>query len=530
MHMRRFVEERVRLGLLLGAGGLTALASALVGAGVWRVGVPGEWQWPFYRFPARWSLLGAVLASGAALVGLAAYGVSRRPTSRRFAGALVAAMVLAALGLFASLDALGPRGMVEEEAYVTVAPWVGGYYLESLRVGSLREFLAGYDDYIRPIPINDPLRGHIADHPPGPIILHVLVNRFVGRVPAVSDLFYPGERTHRAIERELARRPLARHEVAGIGAAAMLFRVLAALVVVPVYLLGRAVHSRRTGFLAAALSALVPALHVFSPYVDQVQPFLSALVLWLFWRAARSPHRGWAWSAAAGVSLFAALQFTLAFLALVFTMAVAAGLMALAGGASRRASEAAPAAREHGGRETVRDRLGRWGLLALGGVMGVLVPALASFVVLDYDVMNVWWLCFSKHAAFAETFHRTYWKWALFGPVEVALFVGPPVACLVVWRAARRAWGRLRKRAMAAGGVAEAFLWALLATAFALNVSGKNLGEVARLWMFLMPLAAVAAAGELGRWRRPVLGFLVTAGLLVYQDVVFVAVLDVFGV
>jgi len=527
MHMRRFVEERARLALLLGAGGLTALASGLVGAGVWRVGVPGEWQWPFYRFPARWSLVGPALASAAALGGLGAYGALRRTASRLFTGGLVAAMVVAALGLFASLDALGPRGMVEEEAYVTVAPWVGGYYLESLRVRSLREFLARYDDNIRPIPINDPLRGHISDHPPGPIVLHVLVNRFVGRVPAVSGLFYPGERTHRAIERDLARRPLARHEVAGIGAAAMLFRGFAALVVVPVYLLGRAAYSRRAGLLAAALSALIPALHVFGPYVDQVQPFLCALILWLFWRAARSPHRGWAWSAAAGVSLFAALQFTLAFLALGFTMAVAAALMALAGGASRRADEAASAAPEHGGRETVRDRLGRWGLLALGGVMGVLVPALASFLVLDYDVMNVWWLCFSKHAAFAETFHRTYWKWVLFGPVEVALFVGPPVACLVVWRAAHRAWGRLRRRTLRAP--ADALLWALLATAFALNVSGKNLGEVARLWMFLMPLGAVAAAGELDRWRRPVVGFVVTAGLMAYQGVVFVAVLDVFG-
>ena len=516
---------------------LAGAACALVGAGVWRIGVPGEWQWAVHRAPANgWALVPALVA-GAALIGLAAWGAARPGLPRAGCAAILAAMSLAAFGLQQSCAELPPGGAAYQATYVTIAPWVGGYYLESFRVdeaGGVRAYLAGYRTRIAPLAVNDPLWGHLSDHPPGPVLLHWAVNRSVRASSALTDALYPGEGLHRLAERRYARRPLERADLAGVAASALLFRLLAALVVVPAYILGRMAYGPRAGLIGAALAALVPALHVFGPYPDQVQPVIALTVLCLFWRSVDARAGRWPWAAAAGVALFVGLQFTMAFLTLVFTMGAIAALRVVralcsvrhagGGGPGPSAGDAPPA-----------DRTWRkWAALGLAGAVGVLVPALAVFLLLDYDVVGVWALCLRKHAGFARTFGRTYWKWALFGPVEVALFAGVPVAMAMLRRASRQAAGCFVRTRRAQGGAeahpfrCDVLLWAVLLTGVALNVSGKGLGEVARLWMFLMPPMAVAAGAGLAEERRT-LGWALAGGVMLYQAAAFCAVLDVFG-
>jgi hypothetical protein len=81
----------------------------------------------------------------------------------------------------------------------------------------------------------------------------------------------------------------------------------------------------------------------------------------------------------------------------------------------------------------------------------------------------------------------------LLNPVEYLAFVGVPVACLLARRAATEAMG-IARRQWSRRDWATVVVVGLLV---ALNVSGANRAEVARLWMFLMPACVASAAAEI---------------------------------
>jgi len=104
------------------------------------------------------------------------------------------------------------------------------------------------------------------------------------------------------------------------------------------------------------------------------------------------------------------------------------------------------------------------------------------------------------------------------------LFMGVPAACLLLWRAVRQAVSKIETRRC------DILLWALLVTLLVLDVSGKSLGETARLWMFFMPLGVLVAAAEIT--EEPYSGRILMALSLVtvFQLVCFRVALNVFGV
>jgi hypothetical protein len=129
-----------------------------------------------------------------------------------------------------------------------------------------------------------------------------------------------------------------------------------------------------------------------------------------------------------------------------------------------------------------RAVLARWGLacglsaavalaLAFGG------PALAAGW--DARVMIV---SLTRHVAFNAT--RSYLVWLLFNPLDLAVFLGVPIALLAAWQTgvrSRRAWSGVRLLPLEALGVAAA------AAVLALTASGLTRGEVGRMWIPLMP-------------------------------------------
>jgi hypothetical protein len=92
----------------------------------------------------------------------------------------------------------------------------------------------------------------------------------------------------------------------------------------------------------------------------------------------------------------------------------------------------------------------------------------------------------SLHAALAihrETYTapRSYALWLVFDLLDLALFLGPPVAALLVARMARSPMARALGLALAV-----------------LVLSGATRGEVGRIWIPLMPLLLVAAVARPG--------------------------------
>jgi hypothetical protein len=247
-----------------------------------------------------------------------------------------------------------------------------------------------------------------------------------------------------------------------------------------VYFIGREVVSREAGIVAVALTALIPSLHLFGPYPDQLFPLFAIGALYAWQRALRVGSAVWA--AAAGVALVIGLLWSLSLLA---AAAAIAGWSILTAWNAWRAGDG-PSRRA-------------WLKSFSGLAAGILVASLLPMALLGYDTWQVWKICLSQHATFAVLFPRSYGSWTLFNPVEFAVFVGLP--SFTLWAVAAGldldGW-RQRKRA----DIVSLPAWTLFGVLFALNLSGKNLGEVARLWMFLMPLAALAGAGVLAGLDR----------------------------
>jgi hypothetical protein len=346
-----------------------------------------------------------------------------------------------------------------------VAPWAGGYYVESVRVTDMGAYLKNYVGMISRLEVNDKIRGHIADHPAGPVVFHWAVNRTLDSWPAAAHWVIPPGANKLS--------GLSDGEFAGIWASAFLFRLSYWLTLILIYLLVREMHSREAGLLALALSALIPSLHLFSPYPDLLLPLFTVAAFYAWHRALR--RGSIAWAALSGAIVVVGLLWSMSLLATVALIGAYSLLVAWRGAVEGRGGP------------------GRSGWLrpTFGWAAGFLISSLLPTLLFGYDVWSVWKTCLSQHATFALHFPRSYWAWTLFNPVEFAVFTGLPAFLLLTVTAAvdfRRWWPERGRQAL------SSFPWALLAVLAALNFSGKNLGEVARLWMFLMPFAAAAGA------------------------------------
>ncbi len=292
-------------------------------------------------------------------------------------------------------------------------------------------------------------------------------------------------------------------ELAGVWLATFVLRLAAALAVVPVFAMARAVYGVRTAIVAAALMAVVPSLVLYSPGIDQAFPVLAATACWLAWTAGA---RGSLLRAAlAGASVSVGLLYSLSF-------AVVGGWAALL----------AAAALGRNGR--LRDT-GRVAALAAAGLAGFAVPVVTLYLAVGYNSPAVWVTCLEANAKFNAQSGRVYWTWLLVNPVEFLVFLGAPVAALFVSRAASGVGDLWRGRGWREADWATLVLAGLLV---ALNLLGANRGEVSRLWMFLMPGCMIAAAAQVERcapYRRAVLVSLFA--LQAVQATVFKSLLDV---
>jgi hypothetical protein len=146
------------------------------------------------------------------------------------------------------------------------------------------------------------------------------------------------------------------------------------------------------------------------------------------------------------------------------------------------------------------------GLLFVGaGVAVLLLPALFGFRHAE-NLQAAMLLHFEHYTA-----PRSYWTWLLFNPWDLALFLGFPVALLLV----RNTWQASRGFTRTKGWPSHALVRVQLVTGLGLVVlllSGAVRGEVGRLLVPLMPLLLVTAllrrqgdeargpgAGEAGR-------------------------------
>lgn len=406
-------------------------------------------------------------------VAMELHRVADRLGRKAWAGAL-AVLTAGALALLVATGTVTPEGPVESVPALALPRTNVFYHNARTRIRSIDQYARQYDKHVRgakPVAVRT--------HPPGPELFYFSLRSvylaYPGLRNAALHVFELTGRWRGRLRQEPLKSLFERHgisptEAEVAAATAFTLKLLACLVVVPVYLLGAGLRSRRTGLVAALFAALLPSVHCFSPGLDQVYPFFAALLAWLALTAVK--ERCVIAGVLFGLLLCVSLLFSLAFV-------VVAGLVALV-----CVSELPLARRARA--EGLAVHL--WWGVGAGAVVGFLVPVIVFRATWDINLFQVWVRCLRANADFNVSAGRTYGPALLSNPIEYLVFLGVPLACLFIGSVR---WG-LRTFRGAPRVAAAVLCFAVLM--IVLNLTGTNRGEVARLWMFTMPFCAVAAA------------------------------------
>ncbi len=471
--------------VIVAATALAVLQVAVVWLPGVPLGVPGEWTWGriLYGGPEAATLflrLFAVLPAFALYAAVSFAGDARFAAAGRKARTIWLVSLTAAGFAFLwvvqdsptyAYDRLG-RGPL-----VLFFPATSGYFTEARNASDFAGYLSNYEALMS--------RGdvlHLGTHPPGLIALHSGLLELYERSPTLVDatlaLRPESVRMTEDLLQSLALaegKPLSRADLAELWGATLLMQLAGVAALIPIYLCAARTAGISAGWRAACLWPIVPALAIFLPKSDAMFPLIGMGFLACWYRPNGSAGIGS--SILAAVVMWFGLMLSLALL----PVALLGGLLSLQTLMTTDRAE----------RRSLVWRLARDALIAAGVFVGLTVLCLMLF---DIDLVAVWRWNLRNHAAFYDQFERTYWKWLLVNPIELALAAGLPVAFCAIVGLFRRPRGAAVALPI---GIVFVLLW----------LSGKNSGEAARLWLFLMPWIIWIGASNWGvdqqrrRWQ-----------------------------
>ena len=455
---------------------------------------PPEWQWPLRDVPASGPLWPA-LAAAVVLVGLLA--LSARVAPERGRRILLAGATVVGIALPLGLAALEPDGALPtlfgRVAYRTAT----SYYTVALapEAADPVEFLRQHHELL---PTFRKGAKHAATHPPGPVLVYrgllALCDHAPGLTRAVLRVAGLPETNPRRPRPEYA--PAAR--AAGV-LGGVLILIACVLTAWPVAALAAdlgcgALPSARIG----ALWVLLPGPVLMLPQFDQALALPVALSAVALARALRVETRGaLAWAVASGLAGGVALFLSYGAPAFLAVGGLAVLAAAWARGVPLRAALARAA-------------------VAFGACAAAFaLPALAGHhpIASAVEALRI-------HREFF-TLPRAYALWLVFDPLDLAVFLGVPVAVSLVWAtvvAARRLAARAHPNAD------EAFRLAAMGALGALILSGQTRGEVGRIWIPVMPVFVVAALARPAEDRPSAADALLLAALLLPIDLLLALV------
>jgi hypothetical protein len=463
------------------------------------LGVPGEGQWVWeYRQPkdpvAPVFTLALPLLVFVVIVTMWAYVYEQSERGRlERMGTWVALLffVVGAMTLRMTVQSVNPP-QAQGASYVawTIVSRVSTtYFADALPIRNVSEFLRTFPERQRK---SD---WHVKTHPPGTILFFYLINRAVHESPglatALTRLMGWGSGDGLSELRENVQgntgvRLNDDTDLVGAAAAGYLLPLIGSLGILPLFLLTRRLFDERTAWAATLLGLVVPNFNVFFPVVDQVYLTLAIAVVWLLahglGRQDGEIGKLGHWEiAAAGVALALGLFMTFSFLALLFLCA----LWILVAPTSCR--HEAPSYRQ---RHIVLKRLVIF-------VAGLLLPFIVLYLLFGLNLLMVLEIALTAHGGVTE--RRWRGVWLAGNLIDFFVFIGLPIALFFMvscWQRFRWHVGMLQRSNVPTCQLAnaDALLLSYVVTLLLLDVSGVVRGEVARIWMFLVPAPLVWAA------------------------------------
>ncbi|MCB9658509.1 MAG: hypothetical protein R3B40_18280 [Polyangiales bacterium] len=460
---------------LVGLGALCCVQVALVVAGLpYLRSIPAWFYGPTFRgLGAGWAMLAVcVLVPWLASVALHAARNGRR--IRAYAAVFV--LALSSQALFVPLDARRVESLLSRHE--------GGHGEFHVIAAQRREVqldtLRRYDELAE----TRQLGAFPPSKPPGALAIYMGLDA-LGRGPLAGH-FAP-------------LRQLARHSARvsgfedGFVAAALLFPLATALLAPLVLALGVRLHGDHgTGpsedqsalvaaSAAAILTATSPALLLITYHLDGAcYPLLALLALWCLCRAMQAnPTRG---SVALVVQLltFALLAGGLFGLGLYVSFSLVPALGLAVGVVLAVSLASAP--ETHASRRAL--------LTLFGFALGVAAVTGALMAWLEYHPVQRFQAALAYHARWKAGVPAEPWRVGAF--LEWTLYAGAPLVALLVWRAGA-SLAHLRDARRAASTLLPLGVFTMLLALSALT--GTN--EVARMWLFMVPVAALAAVSGL---------------------------------
>jgi hypothetical protein len=429
---------------------------------------PPEWQWPLREVEATGPLWPAALAVLALMALVVASGTAAaRESPHRARRLLLGAASVAGFALSIALVAVEPDGALPtifaRVAYRTAT----SYYTVAVspEAADPLDFLRRHQELL---PGFRKGAKHAATHPPGPVLAYRGLLELCERAPGLTRAVLRLS----GLPESNPRRPRPEHSAPARAAGVLGGLLILTACVLTAWPIAALARGLGCGPLASArlgiLWMLLPGPAVMLPQFDQALALpvaASALALACALRAETARgHVAWA---------------------------VASGL---AGGGALALSYGAPAFLALGGVAAFCAARARGlplgvGLQRCGLAAAVTAAAFAAPALLGHHPIASAVEALRIHREFF-TLPRAYALWLVFDPLDLAVFIGLPVAAsllLATLRALRRLFARARIQAD------EAFRLGAMATLLALLASGQTRGEVGRIWIPIMPVLIVAA-------------------------------------
>ncbi len=464
--------------------------------------------------------------------------------ARRSATILLAALVPVSCALSLGMQQAAPAEFdLGKWVLVLYHPGPSGYYTAARgEVRDVHTFLEHYREFQAR---QDPF--HLGTHPPGLILLHYGALELCRAEPGLARALVATEPASvwRQFRDLRTRTVLPLADEASLWLVGLFTQLCSALTVLPLYAIARRAARPAAAWSAVCFWPLTPAVLLFMPKSDVLYPLLATSVLALALGARPGPL-GRLGLVLAGLLLWIGMFLSFALVALVPLVAVVflrsqfqrgSGPLARERGAGRPFPNRAGSPRNGAARAPAVSRAARGLGAAVCLAAGFLLPTLVLYGYARHNLLVTWWDCYVKHASFYERVPRTYGPWVLFNGLEWGVAMGIPLATWAIAGLVLVArHGRVDARevsakdAVAAGG-RDSVAWLIAAwglLVLVLDVSGKNRGEVARLWIFLMPLATVAAAVALDRLRPGVGVVALWVLLAAIQAAVFMNSIETF--
>jgi len=454
------------------------------------LGVPGEWTWS--RIPITTAsqlefVLGLITGGIAGLVYFlfCQVGCRRMEVAQNYErmGWLCGLVIAGFFFLISLQETPVYKYRLSKAPFVLYYPASSGYYFDAREIQSLTGYLSGYESELSK---GDVL--HFGTHPPGLSLLHYSLIQLCRNIPALQKVLLQTQLISVAEAAEVIQLQDASFtelDASALWLATLVTQLLAVLTIIPIYGMARWFGSRPVSWFVAALWPTVPALAVFLPKSDAIYPLLAMLYLWCWIEGLQKSS--WWHCLLAGLIAWLGLFFSLAMLPILLIGGATAIVLLL--------THLANAQSESVDGTQTRGNAGQSGLCWAAALVGFLLPIALIWLCFDANLLNIWLWNYQNHAGFYAQYSRTFWKWLLVNPIEMLIAIGAPIVVLALF-SARDCWRSGRRNVRLFFSVCFV-VWGLL------WISGKNMGEAARLWLLLMPLVLLLTTPLLARISGP---------------------------